>query len=84
VLEDDRVRALAMFLESIRDVRSCGSWPARAELEKPIVMLKVGTSALAAEIALTHTGALVGDDRLVDAALRQLGVVRVTRSSSLR
>ena len=40
-------------------------------------MLKVGTSALAAEIALTHTGALVGDDRLVDAALRQLGIVRV-------
>ena len=40
-------------------------------------MMKVGTSALAAEIALTHTGALVGDDRLVDAALRQWGVVRV-------
>ena len=48
-----------------------------AELEKPIVMMKVGTSALAAEIALTHTGALVGDDRLVDAALRQFGIVRV-------
>ena len=40
-------------------------------------MMKVGTSALAAEIALTHTGALVGDDRLVDAALRQWGIVRV-------
>src|SRR5262249_45499085 len=48
-----------------------------AELEKPIVMMKVGTSALAAEIARTHTGALVGDDRLVDTALRQWGVVRV-------
>jgi len=40
-------------------------------------MMKVGTSALAAEIALTHTGALVGDDRLVDAVLRQFGIVRV-------
>ena len=78
VLEDDRVRALAMFLESIRDVERLRRLAERAaELEKPIVMLKVGTSALAAEIALTHTGALVGDDRLVDAALRQLGIVRV-------
>jgi acyl-CoA synthetase (NDP forming) len=78
VLEDDRVRALAMFVESIRDVDRFRLLTARAaELEKPIVMMKVGTSALAAEIALTHTGALVGDDRLVDAALRQFGVVRV-------
>jgi acyl-CoA synthetase (NDP forming) len=78
VLEDDRVRALAMFLESIRDVQRLRRLTERAaELEKPIVMMKVGTSALAAEIALTHTGALVGDDRLVDAALRQFGVVRV-------
>jgi acyl-CoA synthetase (NDP forming) len=77
-LEDDRVRALAMFLESIRNVERLRRLAERAaELQKPIVMLKVGTSALAAEIALTHTGALVGDDRLVDAALRQLGVVRV-------
>jgi acyl-CoA synthetase (NDP forming) len=78
VLEDDRVRALAMFLESIRDAERFRRLTERgAELEKPIVMMKVGTSALAAEIALTHTGALVGDDRLVDAALRQFGVVRV-------
>lgn len=78
VLEDDRVRAVAMFLESIRDADRLRRLAERAaELEKPIVMMKVGTSALAAEIALTHTGALVGDDRLVDAALRQFGVVRV-------
>ena len=78
VLEDERVRALAIFTESIRDAQRFRALAARAaELEKPIVMMKVGTSALAAEIALTHTGALVGDDRLVDAALRQSGVVRV-------
>jgi acyl-CoA synthetase (NDP forming) len=78
VLEDDRVRALAMFAESIRDVERFRRLTERAaELAKPIVMMKVGTSALAAEIALTHTGALVGDDRLVDAALRQFGVIRV-------
>jgi acetate---CoA ligase (ADP-forming) len=78
VLEDDRVRAVAMFVESIRDGERFRRLAARAAaLEKPIVMMKVGTSSLAAEIALTHTGALVGDDRVVDAALRQAGVIRV-------
>jgi acyl-CoA synthetase (NDP forming) len=78
VLEDERVRAVAMFVESIRDPERLRRVAARAaELEKPIVMMKVGTSTLAAEIARTHTGALVGDDRLVDAALRQWGIVRV-------
>lgn len=78
VLEDERVRSIAMFTESIRDADRFRRLTARAaELRKPIVMLKVGTSALAAEIAQTHTGAIVGDDRLVDAVLRQTGVVRV-------
>jgi acyl-CoA synthetase (NDP forming) len=78
VLEDERVRALAMFVESIRSPERLRQLAARAaELEKPIVMMKVGTSTLAAEIARTHTGALVGDDRLVDTALRQWGIVRV-------
>jgi acyl-CoA synthetase (NDP forming) len=78
VLEDERVRAVAMFVESIRDGERFRRLAERAAaLEKPIVMMKVGTSSLAAEIALTHTGALVGDDRVVDAALRQSGVIRV-------
>jgi acyl-CoA synthetase (NDP forming) len=78
VLEDERVRAVAMFVESIRDADRFQRLAERAAvLEKPIVMMKVGTSPLAAEIALTHTGALVGDDRVVDTALRQWGVIRV-------
>jgi len=78
VLEDERVRAVAMFVESIRDAERFHLLAERAAaLEKPIVMMKVGTSTLAAEIALTHTGALVGDDRVVDTALRQWGVIRV-------
>lgn len=78
LVEDERVRSVAMFIESIRDAGRFRSLASRAaELGKPIVALKIGSSALAAEIAQSHTGALVGDDRLVDAALRQLGVIRV-------
>lgn len=77
LVEDPRVRSIAMFMESIRDPQAFRALAHRAaELSKPLVVLKVGTSDLAAEIARSHTGALVGDDRLVDAAFRQFGVIR--------
>ena len=40
-------------------------------------MLKAGSSALSARTAAAHTGALVGDDRVVDAVFASLGVIRV-------
>ncbi|WP_239339163.1 acetate--CoA ligase family protein [Frankia sp. CiP3] len=78
VLDDESVRSVAIFAETIRDTRGFRSAAARAaDREVPIVMLKAGTSELAARTAAAHTGALVGDDRVVDAALGQCGVIRV-------
>ncbi|MDT7562336.1 MAG: hypothetical protein QOG76_960, partial [Pseudonocardiales bacterium] len=44
---------------------------------KAVVVLKAGSSSLAARTAAAHTGALVGDDRVIDAVFRDLGVIRV-------
>src|SRR5690606_36363133 len=43
----------------------------------PVVVLKSGRSALGAEMALTHTGALAGDDDLFDALCERLGFTQV-------
>jgi len=48
-----------------------------AEAGKAIVVLKAGSSALSARTAAAHTGALVGDDRVIDAVFADLGVIRV-------
>ncbi len=78
LVEDERVRCLALFVESIADVGRFDQFARRAaELEKPIVMLKAGRSPLTADLIASHTGSLAGDDRVIDAALRQAGVVRV-------
>ena len=47
------------------------------------VALKVGRSDTARHTAQAHTGALVGDDAVMDAAFRQLGVVRVRSLEAL-
>jgi len=44
---------------------------------KAVVVLKAGSSELSARTAAAHTGALVGDDRVIDAIFADLGVIRV-------
>jgi len=84
LIEDEDTKVVAAFLESIRhpeDFRDVAERALRAG--KPIVALKAGRSEQGARTALAHTGALAGDDRMIDAAFRQLGVVRVNSLEEL-
>lgn len=84
LVEDARVRAIAIFAESIRRPTQFLAAATRAlELGKPIVILKVGASELTAQVAQAHTGALVGDDRVFDAICGQYGIVRVSSLEQL-
>ena len=50
---------------------------------KPIVAFKIGRSERSAQVAQAHTGALVGDDRVINALFRQLGIIRVNSIEEL-
>jgi acyl-CoA synthetase (NDP forming) len=77
-VHDPGTAAVAAFLEDVKDVPTFRR-AALAALEagKPIVALKVGRTPAGRKAALSHTGAVVGDDTAVDAAFAQLGVIRV-------
>ncbi|MFG1701455.1 acetate--CoA ligase family protein [Nonomuraea sp. NPDC049309] len=78
LIDDPATRVIALFLETVRNPAEFSRVARRAlEAGKPIVALKIGRSTLASHTAQAHTGALVGDDDVIDAALRQLGVIRV-------
>jgi acyl-CoA synthetase (NDP forming) len=77
MLEDERVRVLAGYLEGAGDGPALLALAARAiEADKPLVMTKVGRHAAGARAAASHTGSLAGEDRVFDAVLRQHGVLR--------
>lgn len=78
LLEDTRVKALAIFMESIKRPDLFAEVALQAARKNiPIVVLKAGKSELAARAAASHTGALVGDDNVVAAMFAHLGVIRV-------
>lgn len=78
VVEDEHTRAVAIFMETVRDPEAFRAAALRAaEAGKAVVVLKAGSSELSARTAVAHTGALVGDDKTIDAVFRDLGVIRV-------
>jgi acetate---CoA ligase (ADP-forming) len=77
LIDDQRVQAFILFMESIRDPEQFARVAERArQANKPIVALKVGAAEATAAVAAAHTGALVGDDRVFDAVCDRYGVVR--------
>lgn len=79
LIEDASTKVISLFLEGIRDADRFTALAARAlEVGKPIVALKVGSTPEGQRSAAAHTGAVAGDDAVVDAAFRQFGVIRVS------
>jgi acetate---CoA ligase (ADP-forming) len=78
LVDDPGTRAVAVFMETVRDPETFRRAARRAaQAGKAIVVLKAGSSALSARTAAAHTGALVGDARVIDAVFADLGVIRV-------
>jgi acetate---CoA ligase (ADP-forming) len=84
LVADEQTRVICMFLEEIGDPAAFSAAAQRADAAgKPIVALKAGASQAGQQAALAHTGAVAGDDAVVDAALRQLNIVRVASVEEL-
>ncbi|MCX5350039.1 acetate--CoA ligase family protein [Streptomyces sp. RLB3-17] len=76
--EQPEIGAIACYVEGLKDGRSFLLAADRAARRGvPVVAVKVGRTETGARTAASHTGKLTGADTVVDAAMRQYGVIRV-------
>lgn len=84
LVDDASTKVIALYIESIRNPQKFRAAALRARLAgKPIVAFKIGRSEAGAQAAISHTGALAGQDTMYDALFRQTGVIRAQRFSDL-
>jgi len=77
-LERKSTRAIALFLETVRDPdRFKLALETAAERDVPVVALKVGRTLTSSRLVTAHSGALAGDDAAYEALFDAYGVARV-------
>jgi acetyltransferase len=81
--QDDHTRIIAAYIEGLREGRRFFNLAKEITKQKPIVVMKSGTTGAAAKAAKSHTGALAGSDAVYTAAFRQAGVIRVEDEEEL-
>ncbi len=77
LIRDPRVTAIGLHIEGIENVHEFSIAALKAlEAGVPIVAIKTGRSSRGAEINMSHTASLAGEDRLYEAMFGRLGIVR--------
>ena len=77
-LDDPDIDGYLLFLETMRHADALRAFAlAAAARNKPIVAYKLGRTERARELAVSHTGAMAGEDDVADTLLKECGIARV-------
>jgi acyl-CoA synthetase (NDP forming) len=82
--DDPETKIIVLHIEGMLRGREFLKVASKVSLKKPIIVLKTGRSKAGAKAALSHTGSLVGEDEVNDAAFERAGVIRVKNITELR
>ena len=74
---DDDTKAIAMYIEGLKDGRRFFEVARRVTSIKPVLVFKGGSSQQGARATLSHTASIAGADEIFDAMCRQAGIIRV-------
>jgi acyl-CoA synthetase (NDP forming) len=84
MLDDSGVEGYLLFLETMRNAQALRRFALSAAARgKPVLAYKLGRSAVARELAVSHTGALAGEDDVASAFLADCGIARVDTLDAL-
>ncbi len=80
----DGTDVIAAYMEGIKHGPDfLAALAAARAARKPVVVMKVGRSALGRAAALSHTASIAGDDAVIDAVLAEYGVIRARSTEEM-
>jgi acetyltransferase len=82
--DDPETKVILVHIEGIRRGREFLELAGIVTREKPVIVFKTGRSSAGAKAAVSHTGSLVGQDEVADAAFRRAGVIRPRTMTELQ
>ncbi|MDO8278532.1 MAG: acetate--CoA ligase family protein [Burkholderiaceae bacterium] len=83
-LDDPDIHGYLLFLESLHHGDALRRFArGAAERGKAVVAYKLGRTSAAAEMSVSHTGAIAGEDDIADAFLKDCGIARVETLDAL-
>jgi len=84
MVDDPDTDVIAVYSEGIREAQGLVvALEAARRARKPVVMMKVGRSAVGSAAAQSHTASIAGNDVVTGAVLAELGVVRAATTEQL-
>lgn len=75
--QDKDTKVICLFVEGTERAREMYEEMERTTRTKPVIVYKVGTTPVAKQAAMSHTGSLAGRHELYSAAVRQAGAIEV-------
>ena len=84
VVDDPATKVIVLYSEGIREsARLVQALESARRAHKPVVIMKVGRSRVGSAAAQSHTASIAGDDKVFDAVMQELGVVRASTTEQL-
>ena len=84
MVADDGIDVITVYAEGIKDGQGfVSALDAARRAKKPVIIMKVGRSALGEAAARTHTASIAGSDRIAGAVIAELGAVRARTTEEM-
>jgi acyl-CoA synthetase (NDP forming) len=80
----DEVGVISMYLENVADGKNLTKIAKKVAAKKPVIFLNGGRTEAGAKAAMSHTGSIASNSKIVETAIRQTGMIRADDFAELK
>ncbi|SDO35058.1 acetate--CoA ligase family protein [Desulforhopalus singaporensis] len=82
--KEQDVDVISMYLETVSDGKNLTAIAKKVAAEKPVIFLSGGRTEAGARAAMSHTGSIASNAKIVEAAARQTGMIMADDFTELK